>query len=261
MKDLVKNPLGIIALFISLIYSIANLLLGSTAESLTPEERWPIIIFIVLFPVIVLGVFYFLVSRHHWKLYAPGDYIKQEMFYQLATPREREEKLKLEVSEALPTLSRNMAQHPEPLVSDFANRKLMRAEFLKDLQIVESKVVAKFETELNQRAIRHIKLGDTRAIFDAVFENCAKRTFLEIKLFPSPEVGNISLIRSMLYRVLKNAVVADNFFDSNFKLILTIVHSLEDEALRQLQLSIEPLVEECAAEIDLRFIHRSELNI
>ena len=58
MKDLVKNPIGIVALFISLIYSIANLVLGVTANSLTPEERFPIVIFIVLFPVVVLGVFY-----------------------------------------------------------------------------------------------------------------------------------------------------------------------------------------------------------
>ena len=74
MKDLVKNPIGIIALFISLIYGFSNLLLGATATSLTPDERSPLIMFIVLFPVVVLGIFYLLVSRHHGKLYAPAHH-------------------------------------------------------------------------------------------------------------------------------------------------------------------------------------------
>jgi uncharacterized membrane protein YoaK (UPF0700 family) len=80
LKDLVKNPIGIVALFISLIYSIANFVLGATASSLTHDERFPIIIFIVVFPVIVLAVFYMLVSRHHGKLYAPGDYKNDQAF-------------------------------------------------------------------------------------------------------------------------------------------------------------------------------------
>lgn len=76
-KDLARNPLGIIALFISLIYGFASLLLGSSADKLTEAERWPIIIFIVLFPVMVLVAFYKLVTHHHGKLYKnSGDSIE-----------------------------------------------------------------------------------------------------------------------------------------------------------------------------------------
>ena len=45
-KELARNPLGIIALFISLIYGFASLLLNSSADKLTEVERSPLIAFI-----------------------------------------------------------------------------------------------------------------------------------------------------------------------------------------------------------------------
>ncbi len=70
---LARNPLGIIALFIILIYGFASLTLGFNA-SLQSEERLPLVWFLVAFPVVVLATFSWLVSRHPTKLYAPGDY-------------------------------------------------------------------------------------------------------------------------------------------------------------------------------------------
>ena len=54
VRDLARNPLGIIALFISLIYGFATLLLNLAADTLTNGQRWPLIIFIIIFPVLVL---------------------------------------------------------------------------------------------------------------------------------------------------------------------------------------------------------------
>ena len=64
------NPLGIVALFIVLLYGIAGLVLGATADDFGPGERWPLIWFLVLFPVLVLAVFSWLVTRHHQALRA-----------------------------------------------------------------------------------------------------------------------------------------------------------------------------------------------
>jgi hypothetical protein len=69
-----RNPLGIIALFIVMIYGFASLVLGIAAKALTQHERWPLIAFLVSFPVVVLWTFYILVSKHHHKLYAPFEY-------------------------------------------------------------------------------------------------------------------------------------------------------------------------------------------
>lgn len=81
-KDLSRNPLGIIALFIVLVYGFACLLFGFSAETLIPEERTPIIWFIIFFPVLVLFLFGWLVSKHHDKLYSPKDYRDDSAFLQ-----------------------------------------------------------------------------------------------------------------------------------------------------------------------------------
>ena len=76
-KGLSKNPLGIIALFIVLVYGIALLVIAvliTASNTLTNVERLPLIWFIVGFPIIILIVFTLLVIYHHNKLYAPSDY-------------------------------------------------------------------------------------------------------------------------------------------------------------------------------------------
>lgn len=78
-KGLARNPLGIIALFIVLIYGFAALTLGFNSH-LESGERLPLVWFLVLFPVAVLALFGWLVSQHNEKLYAPSDYRSDDSF-------------------------------------------------------------------------------------------------------------------------------------------------------------------------------------
>ena len=86
--NFMRNPLGIIALFIVMIYAMAGLV--TTSEALSPDERRILVIFLVAFPLIVLAVFYLLVTRHSEKLYAPGDF-KDEDNYLRAQGKARNE--------------------------------------------------------------------------------------------------------------------------------------------------------------------------
>lgn len=80
-KGLTRNPLGIIALFVSLIYGFACLVLSTSISNLHgQEERLPLIWFIILFPLLILGAFTYLVIYHHKKLYAPSDYKDEKNF-------------------------------------------------------------------------------------------------------------------------------------------------------------------------------------
>jgi CheY-like chemotaxis protein len=80
-KSLARNPLGIIALFIVLIYGFAALVVGAS-DKLQGRDRIPLVWFLVVFPVLVLGEFGWLVSKHHMKLYAPSDYKSDDAFIQ-----------------------------------------------------------------------------------------------------------------------------------------------------------------------------------
>jgi CheY-like chemotaxis protein len=81
---LARNPLGIIALFIVLVYGFASLV-TAFAGSFSSSERLPLIWFMVIFPILVLLVFAWLVRWHSGKLFGPSDfkdeanYVKMQM--------------------------------------------------------------------------------------------------------------------------------------------------------------------------------------
>jgi len=78
-KGLTRNPLGIIGLFIVLVYGFASVV-TTLSGSFLPAERLILVLFIAIFPVLVLAVFAWLVSQHHRKLYAPSDFRNEENF-------------------------------------------------------------------------------------------------------------------------------------------------------------------------------------
>lgn len=80
--SLARNPLGIIALFIVLVYGFACLVTAFVG-SLSAQERMPLIYFLVGFPILVLFVFTWLVSRHSGKLFAPGDFKDEENYVKM----------------------------------------------------------------------------------------------------------------------------------------------------------------------------------
>ncbi len=77
---LTRNPLGIIALFQVLIYGIAGYVTANLDASGSNAVLVILTWFLVLFPVLVLGVFTYLVVYHHNKLYAPSDFSNEENF-------------------------------------------------------------------------------------------------------------------------------------------------------------------------------------
>lgn len=77
-KGLARNPLGIIALFLVLVYGMASVV--TIGGGLSVDEKRPLIYFMVLFPVLVLIIFTWLVINHSGKLFAPGDF-KDETNY------------------------------------------------------------------------------------------------------------------------------------------------------------------------------------
>ena len=81
-SGLARGPLGIIALFIVLVYGFASLVTAFGA-SLSSSERLPLIYFMVIFPVLVLIIFSWLVSKHSSKLYPPTDYKDEKNFLEI----------------------------------------------------------------------------------------------------------------------------------------------------------------------------------
>lgn len=79
-KTLARNPLGIIALFIVMVYAIGGLVISLAKPEFYQNPYHPSVIFLSSFPICVLLIFAYLVARHHQKLYSPGDFQDQHHF-------------------------------------------------------------------------------------------------------------------------------------------------------------------------------------
>lgn len=80
-QGLSKNPMGIISLFISLIYGFACIIMGISLNNLHGGyERLPLIWFVIGFPILILAVFVFLVVKYPNHLYGPADYKDEKNF-------------------------------------------------------------------------------------------------------------------------------------------------------------------------------------
>jgi hypothetical protein len=109
-KGLSQNPLGIIALFIVLVYGFASLVVGF-GDGLDPASRTPLVWFMVLFPTLVLIVFAWLVSQHYEKLYSPSDYGEREFMTALLA-------LKSEGTQISPELLGQVFRYMDPRAHD-----------------------------------------------------------------------------------------------------------------------------------------------
>jgi hypothetical protein len=181
---LARNPLGVIALFILLIYAIAALLLGVRGAEGTPEERLPLIWFLVPFPVLVLFVFAWLVSRHHAKLYAPADFRDDAVFLRILSPEQQREKLDVEL-QFLGEQEALKQQHPADRPDRY--EPISRAEYL----LVEDLALRAIEAELGVPLKRHVFVADPfvgRVEFDAVADTGDRVIFIEVKYLNHPKV-------------------------------------------------------------------------
>lgn len=80
-KALAKNPLGIIALFIVLVYAVASFVISNAKTEFYANPYHPAVLFLAIFPLSVLIVFAFLVAKFHRNLYAPQDFKEERLFF------------------------------------------------------------------------------------------------------------------------------------------------------------------------------------
>lgn len=203
---LARNPLGIIALFIVLVYGIAGLVTTSFGPSASAPIQIVLTIFVVGFPVLVLGTFYRLVTHHHTKLYAPEDFREEENFMRVASPKDAKVKRVKEASEYLAAadeMSRKLGDRMETMQRSIsADEYRQRLTSAKDkISEIEKTALQVLEATFENKVQRHVVIGsgENKIFFDAVvenenlpgFEESVKQVFFEIKLAPLQSKADI----------------------------------------------------------------------
>jgi len=182
-KGFAKNPLGIIALFISLIYGFACIVLGTSIDNFkTYYERLPLIWFIILFPILILWAFVYLVKNHHEKLYAPSDFKNEDNFIKSMDRNSQSAKINEEVNTIIEDVEETFQN------TNAAPRKLTSSEKLALKQnyiLAEELALKEFGIKFNVSLKRNmrINLGNSgkKFEFDGIGENNGKLFLIEVK--------------------------------------------------------------------------------
>lgn len=257
-RGLTRNPLGIIGLFIVLVYGFACLVLGLGAQQLDPSERTPLIWFIVLFPVLILSVFFRLVTAHHKKLYAPSDYKDERLFLAPLSDEQRAERLETEVQrveeqEAIPLPSAPPQETPRPtpeIRSAYAD-----AERLAFLEL---------EKEIGKPFRKYVQVsshGKTEE-FDGVLITKDEAHLIEVKYFSRPAFKR-EFLEALIHRA--STFMWDQTDDdkSNREIVvfwIAIVVDFPKEALPEFKRKVEEAVRCDMFTVNLRFFHLEDLR-
>lgn len=266
-RALAGNPLGIVALFIALIYGFATLLLGSTADKLTPAEREPLVWFVVLFPVLVLAVFYVLVARHHWKLYAPGDYKNDDSFLKALTPDQRAARLDEEIAalQAVPETTIPAEATKSVVDATSPQEREVAVPSAADLRTMFSRVerlaLDKLRRDRKLSIQTEIAVGDQPSVaFDGVAETDSEFIAIEIKLLRASWIP-ADRLREIFYRgVLVQEFLRRRRSPKKVRLILVFVVQQDEVERHRFDLLMRAVLKDAPIDVDWEILSLSQLE-
>ena len=229
-----RNPLGIIALFILLIYGFATLLFGFVGDIFTEAQKWWFVIFLVIFPVLVLFVFAYLVINHHQKLYAPGDYRDEKNFFGNISPKEQEEKFEQEVKLEQESISSN-ANNQKQVASNKEQLNHSLSEFREKIEYLENLVFDYYEKTYNYDFDRNVyfNVNERRISFDGVAERKGILNFFEIKYLSNIHINSVMLDKTVLDAInVQNYMIKNGKFP-NYRYRLKLIFIIDSEKISE----------------------------
>ncbi|MBU6445592.1 MAG: hypothetical protein KGR48_16950 [Alphaproteobacteria bacterium] len=262
---LVKNPLGIVALFISLIYAMSAALLGVSVERLTPANQTTLVWFIVAFPFAVLGAFLWLVINHHNKLYAPSDYRTDEGFLsasRIAPPASLGARLQAEIDEG-PVVPITVGDDTEKPANQEEGNKAIEspndvptvsnpARRLEETYLLEGLVFQELQRELGGSILREVEMslgeGDHVRV-DGVVRTDREVVAVDVNILRSRLDRTLSQARALMDKFILSA--ARNKSDMQpFRLIEVFV--LDGDVAERYRSSLVHLQQQSSFPVDIR---------
>lgn len=250
LTKLTRNPLGIIGLFIWLIYSIAGIVFAVSISDLESTVQLILVLFIVLFPFAILVVFYLLVTKHHEKLYAPGDFKDERLFFRPATEEELIENQKTALEEI---------DTEEAKTTDTSTTS---AELKVNFQAIESSALDFMEKGFGHKISRDFvaEIDGKKFFFDGVYQDDKRLDLFEVKIYRRPAFKK-EFIEAELYRatslLLHESV---NNRSRDFRLWLVIVTDFTGDALEEFKARMRNSVDTNNFDVEWAFVPKSNFE-
>lgn len=266
-KEYIGNPLGVIALFVLLIYGFACLVLGVGAGGLESSHKTILIYFLVLFPVVILISFVYLVTKHSYKLYAPKDYKDEENYMEtldfIQMEMRSNQKIKLLLQEEVEkvnkdedTVGNSTGQAKVEVASaieEINNNQLEYARIYslkKKYELFEELALERIEEELGVEVKRRVGLenrADMGIGFDGIAIKEEQFFGIEVKYTRRNEIsaamrqsiiGISRATKSLFKQNLIKFGDENKLDDRQCQFILIIVHEIDDTERIEEQLNL-----------------------
>ncbi len=254
-KTLSRNPLGIIALFIVLIYGINALVLGLFLQNLSQCERLCFICFLTTFPCLVLFIFTWLVIKHHGKLYGFKDYDDEVHFLYTIDNNIHSKKIhgeadEIEFSEKPIQIDNNLRRIPS-----LASRK----ELINRIAYVEEWAIKEISVNYGADIQQNVLIGpnsNRKILIDGMFLKNGKKFLIEVKY-----IRSYKNIRNILHSIhqIQHYISNTKLNASNFILVV-VIDDTETKNIPELQKSIQKSIHNSNIGIDLQFFSYSQLK-
>lgn len=271
-KNFTRNPLGIIGLFITLVYGFANLLLGFSGNNLDNSQKWIMVIFVVKFPICILIAFIYLVTCHHTKLYAPSEYKNEENFLsglniekgnntnKINKEVETIESTAKELEEEEKELKAKSNELKEPnAYIRVKNRQEYKNIYLMARNFVINKLMEENNVIISSDSILTSKDGKRRIELDGFFKKGDTGVAIDIKyMHAGITIDSVALSILRTVNKIENVSIMHK---EPLEIILVVVYeSISRATLKRLDRKIRTVMEDFEITFSIKLYDMNELN-
>jgi len=232
---LAKNPLGIIALFILLTYGMTSLIFGVVNSNINECQQWAFVIFIIFFPIIVLCIFYKLVTEHHTKLYGPSDFDNEDNFLKLINQgkeieRKKKKEKELEIEEMIEAerekeleIEKNSKAEGKQCVELRKNSQNIMPQYME----AEKLALYKLAKECSAKTLRYVSIAKDIG-FDALLEYGNTLKLVEVK-YLRRSIIPFSTFNAVVSRIIATLtmIIDRTKININKELIFTLIFVID----------------------------------
>lgn len=199
----IRNPLTVISIFAA----VAEISGTTILPFIEPANQSTYVWFLMLFPTLLVGVFFITLNFNHKVLYAPSDYKNEDNFLKLfgkATAEEKEQKLREEVEESTPPAAiaeETIGSRLSDQVAEFKRPQESHREIMANVTLAERLSINKLSKELGISFRPDVKFetsSNRTIVFDALAIHKDKVHALEVKLFKNEYLTPMRLDRVLL---------------------------------------------------------------
>ena len=258
----IRNPLSIVAIFAG----IAEISGTAVLPFISAGNQSKFIWFLMLFPLLLVFLFFATLNFNHSVLYAPSDFRNEDNFFKsfrAASPDERAEKLRgaaLEIESDSSSGSSNSFSTTS-LTDQASSAKTRRRGAQARYLLAEELVLNKLSRELGGEVQRDVRFSGTGAslVFDGLVVEDSRVTAIEVKFFGGQaELGRRT--REVLHSMTSRLQQLPQAMRSRFSLILAVATDAPSSQLNQLSEKLSSLMAKASFPVQVRVFNLDELE-